>query len=850
MGVEMKCFLLLIMMCFIVIPSYAISKVVYRVDVVGNQTIGKEAVQAQLKTKSGTRLRDSRVIQDVRRLYDMGYFERISAFSKIRKGRLIVTFEVKEKPRISSVKYKGNSALTDKKLEELSELKKYEFLSIKRLQQGIANIKKGYEDKGYFLPMVSYQIKSQKKENKIDLVIDIQEGKKALIRRIHFIGNNNVSDRTIKGFLSSKERNFLSFITSAGVYKEEGLSRDQQLIRFLYMERGYMEVKVEEPQVTLSPSKDGIYISFYISEGERFKVGQIDFSGDLIFSKLELRKLLALRTGDIFRYSFFQKDLMSLQTRYGDEGYAFANVVPRFASQGQNEVHLLFDIQKGEKVYINQINISGNSVTRDRVLRREMNFFEGDLYNASSILEAEKSIKRLGYIENVDVLNDPVDSKTVNLEVSVKERELLGQIQGGPGYSTATGFTLNGEFSRENIFGLGVTATFQANIITTLGAVKTSFEKGQKPAYVYKPSTFLNFRYIEPRLMDSDWYLGWNTFIEDTQATQCIMDSEFRGEPQGEDVSVTWSQKFQYIKNCIKNSGDSMVEGLFDTRTYLRPYFTEKTGVHVTVGRWLTNASKVIAKLGIEYQLLSAKEPDIIENFQLRENSGVRNILGGSFEYDNRDDQMFPTSGFFTNISLDHIYKWRDSNNLLRFHWTGSYYINTQKLISLLPLSQSIAYSPVMEFLGRVVWKNKLQYGRVHSVNEKSIPVDLLYLLGGPHSLRGYQYYSVGRKITVAGLSIPYGGTQQLLYNLELQFPILPKARLYGLLFLDMGYAEDYLFADWRTLLSQLKKDVGLGVMFVTPMGPVNLKWGVPVSEDYRLDIDQIQFHFSIGADF
>ncbi len=842
----MKYFFLLLSVCFIIFPSYAVSKTVQRVDIVGNQTISKEAIKAQLKTKKGFRLRNSTVIQDVRRLYDMGYFDRISVLSKTHKGRLTIVFEVKEKPRINSIVYKGHSALSKKKLEELSELKIYEFLSIKKLQQGIANIKKGYEEKGYFLPLISYQIKNQKGTNKIDLILDIQEGKKALIRRILFIGNKSISGKVIKSFLSSKEKNILSFITNSGVYKEENLSRDQQLIRFLYMDRGYMEVKVEDPQVTLSPSKDGIYISFYISEGEKFKVGQVDFAGDLVFSKLELRKLLSLKTGNVFKYSFLQKDLMAVQTKYGDEGYAFANVIPRFASQGQNEIHLLFDIQKGEKVYINHINISGNTVTRDRVLRREMEFFEGDLYNASSILESQQSIQRLGYIENVNILNDPVNSNTVNLEVEIQERELLGELQGGAGYSTATGLTLSGQFSRENIFGLGVTASLQANIITTLWASEES-------RYVYKPSVFLNLQYIEPRLMDSDWYLGWNVFIEDTRATQCLIDPKFRGEPE----SVSWSSKFQYIWNCIKSSGISKTNsgsadrGLLSA-SYIRPYFTEKTGTHLTFGRWLTNTSRVVSKLGIEYQLLSAFEDNIIEGFQLREHSGVRNILGGSFEYDDRDDRLFPTNGFFSNISLDHIYKWNDSNHLARINWMGSHYISTQALLSLLPLSQSIAYSSTMDFLKRVVWKNKLQYGRIHSFNRDSVPVDLLYLLGGPHSLRGYQYYSVGKKVAIEGMAgrVPYGGTQKFLYNLELQFPILHKARLYGLFFFDMGYADDQLFTGWQTFWGHLKKDVGVGVMFITPMGPINLKWGVPISENYRLKIDQAEFHFSIGADF
>ena len=841
---------LLISGCFFFFPFYAFSKVIHRVDIAGHKTISEIAVKAQLKTKKGQSLREAEVIKDVRRLYEMKYFDRISVRSKTRRGKLIVVFKVEEKPRISSIAYKGNSALSQKKLEELSELKIYEFLNVKKLQRGMANIKKGYEEKGYFLPLISYQIKNSKNENKIDLIINIQEGKKALIQRILFIGNHNISDQAIKPFLLNKEKNFLSFITGAGIYKEENLHRDQQLVRFLYMEQGYMEVKVEEPQVTLSPSKDGIYISFSISEGKNFQVGQIDFSGDLIFSKVELRKLLSLKGGDIFRYSFLQKDLTALQMKYGDEGYAFANVIPRFAPQDR-KIHLLFDIQKGEKVSINQINISGNSVTRDRILRREMNFFEGDTYNASSVSSAQRSIQRLGYIESVEILNDPIDSHKVNLEVSVKERELLGQIQGGPGYSTSTGITLNGEFSRENIFGLGITMAFQANIVTTLLAkpfeTSSSSKENQESSSTYKPATFLNFQYIEPRLMDSDWYLGWNVFIEDTQATQCLVDSKFRGELSGD--SVQGSQKLKNIWNCIKNSGDSQIDGVFDARAYLRPYFTEKTGTHITFGRWLAGTSKVVAKLGIEYQLLSSKEQSIISAFQLQENSGVRNILGGSFEYDNRDDRLFPTNGLFSNISVDHIHKWRDSNHLIRLDGMISGYISTQTLLSFLPFAY---YPPIMNFLGRVVWKNKIQYGRVQSLNRKPVPVDLLYLLGGPQSLRGYPYYSVGKSIAVQGFEepFPYGGTQQFLYNLELQFPLLPKARLYGLAFFDMGYADDQLFASWKTFLSGLRKNVGLGVMFMTPMGPIHLKLGLPLSENYKLDLQKMEFHFSMGADF
>ena len=203
-------FFLLISACLVLFPSYAVSRIIHRVDVSGNKTISKEAIKSQLKTKKGLRLKDKQVIKDVRRLYDMGYFDRISVRSKVRKKRLIVVFEVEEKTQQSALLFiRETPPLSKKKLEELSELKMYEFLSVKKLQKGIANIKKGYEEKGYFLPLVSYQIKRRKNQNKINLIIEIQEGKKALIRRIRFMGNNNISARVIKSFCPIRKKTFL-----------------------------------------------------------------------------------------------------------------------------------------------------------------------------------------------------------------------------------------------------------------------------------------------------------------------------------------------------------------------------------------------------------------------------------------------------------------------------------------------------------------------------------------------------------------------------------------------------------------------------------------------------------------
>ena len=277
----------IIFLC-ILLPLFTFSQTrqrVHRVKIVGNKMIADSAIQSQLKIKKGMIYKKSFVVEDVQKLFDMGYFSNIVVKSQKTQKGLLITYKIEEKPRIDSIVYKGNKILSSKKLEELSLLKKYKFLNIQKLKQGIQNIKKGYQDKGYFLTEVSYKVRKTKSSDKVQLEINIQEHEKTLIKKISFVGNYNISSKKIKTFLANKERNILSFLTNSSVYTEEKLKRDMQVIRFLYMEEGYLEMKMGEPQVSLSPNKDGLYISFSISEGESFTVGQVDYAGDLIFQK-------------------------------------------------------------------------------------------------------------------------------------------------------------------------------------------------------------------------------------------------------------------------------------------------------------------------------------------------------------------------------------------------------------------------------------------------------------------------------------------------------------------------------------------------------------------------------------
>ena len=816
---------LLILFTFLFFCSQSIANVIKQVRVQGNKKVSQQAILNQIQTRSGKKLRSSTVTKDIKKLYQMNYFSHISASShKNSKEQLIVTFKVKEKPQIRSIIYKGQSNTTKDKLTEISELKEYEFLDIKKLKTAIKNIKNHYREKGYFLSEATYSLKEV--SQKVDITISIEEGEKALIQRISFIGNKNISSDRLKSFLSHKEKNIFSFISDSGTYKKENLSRDIQVIKLIYMENGYMEAQVEEPQVAFSPAKDGIYISFSIREGEQFKVGNIDFSGDLIFSKLDLKNRLSLKKGDIFVYSNFQKDVLSLQHKYGDEGYAFSNVIPRFASI-DGEIHILFQIEKGDKVSVNQINIVGNNKTRDKVIRREVKVSEGGLYNSSLIEASKLHIQRLGYFDDVTMLSQPIKDDKVDIQVTVKERENYGEFSGGMSYRQQDekflswgNLGVNTSLHQQNVFGLGQTVRATANV--NLNTV------------------WVNAQYIDPHLFDTDWYFSFDLFYENSWINQYFKSDDFQSD-------VSENQPYPLFSG--------------------RPYIIERRGFRLGLGYWFEDQWKILPSVGLlnmkmrelSEAVVMGIAPSVRKNFNLDESEGFRAVAGLTIEYNGKNDALFPTGGMHANLATDYTHKFAVKDkfsavNLFKVDGSFSHYINLKKFLSdVVRLNlNSFMWSG---YLSHVTLKNKIQVGYIHSLGaDPFIPVDLLYLLGGPTDLRGYPLFSIGTPLSSTqdnGPTTTYGGAKQFVYNLELQIPISLSNRLYGVLFFDLGHAEDSIFRNiFKNGWSALKKDVGLGVSWASPMGPVHLRLGFPVGDSQNSFFADRKFHFNMGYDF
>lgn len=507
------------------------------ITVKGNRRIDASAILLAVKSKPGDTMDLDRVNDDLRAIYRLGHFQDVKAESETTDKGTTLIFVVEERPIVREIKIEGNKELSTDKVREVLEIKANTPFSPTDLTKSISKVKKLYADEGYYLAEVNGTTE-KKSATEIRAVIKIDEGKKVLIKKIRFEGNKAFSDRELKGsralfkggVMETKEKWMFSWLTGAGTYKEEVLTNDVNLIADLYYNNGYVNVKVAEPQVTLLENKKGLLVTIRITEGDQYRTGSIDFRGDMVTDREELNKKLKMKTGEIFSRALLRSDVFTLTDFYADRGYAFANVTPYSKiNQEKKTVDITFDLEKGEKVYIDRINISGNNKTRDKVIRRELRLVEGELYSSTGLKTSKQRVNNLGFFEEVNVATakGSADNK-LNLNVEVKEKP-TGTFTIGAGYSSVDGVIGQGSVQQANFLGLGL----RANASVSYG--------GKSQTY--------NFGLTDPYFLDSKWTLGgdiYRTEREYIDFTRRVTGGDVKaGYPLSDTMSTFWMYKFE-----------------------------------------------------------------------------------------------------------------------------------------------------------------------------------------------------------------------------------------------------------------------------------------------------------------
>ena len=499
------------------------------VRVKGNRRIEAAAVLQAVRVTPGDKLDRDKVDADLRAIYKLGHFSDVQAQTETVDGGIVLEYVVQEKPVVREIKVEGAKEISADKVREAVEIKPNSIFSSKDLQKSIKKVKKLYADDGYYLAEVEATT-VKRSDTELNLVFRIKEGEKVLIQTISFDGNRAYKDKKLKKVMETSEKWMFSWLTGAGTYKEEVLKNDAALITDMYMNNGYVNVKVGEPKVDLLPDKTGLKVSIGITEGDQYRIGTLGFKGELLESNDVLLSKLKEKSGNMFSRSDLRTDVFTLTDLYADKGYAFANAAPLTKiNVDSHTIDINFEMEKGEKVHIDRINIAGNPKTRDKVVRRELRLDEGDLYSSTAMKRSKQNLMNTGYFEEANLVTVKGSAPDkLDLNVEVKEKP-TGTFSVGAGYSSLDGIIGQGSVQQANFLGLGLKVSAAASF-------------GSK-------SQTYNLGLTDPYFLDSKWTVGGDLYRNERDYldyTRRATGGDIKaGYPISDSLSTFWLYKYE-----------------------------------------------------------------------------------------------------------------------------------------------------------------------------------------------------------------------------------------------------------------------------------------------------------------
>ena len=464
---------LLILLLFIGLRAEA-EEVNYKITILGNVKVEEGVIRGAIKSREGGTFSAEQVREDLRSIFALGQFSDVQVDIKSTpKGKEII-FIVVERPSIKEVRITGNQKLKLDDIKEKVTLPPRSILNLEKVKENSEQIRKLYFSKGYYGVSVDYKVDFLE-TNEAVVTFRIVEGPKGHIKKIVFKGNQKIKSSQLKKAMMTKERSIFSLITGTGRLDEDVLKNDVQLLTAYYFDHGYIEAKVSEPKIDLHDPKR-IRIEIGIVEGPQYRLGNIDFKGDLLTTKEDLFKTLKVKRNGVYSTSAIRKDINALTEKFANQGYAYVEISPESSVDPPNLlVHLIFDIEKKKRVSFEKIQIVGNTKTRDKVIRRELQVAEGELYSATGMNSSRARLKRTGYFKEVDFTTSrgSTDEK-MNLDIKVEEAP-TGALSFGVGYSSVENVVGSASIADRNLFGLGYYGALRFRLGWETRDVKLSF---------------------------------------------------------------------------------------------------------------------------------------------------------------------------------------------------------------------------------------------------------------------------------------------------------------------------------------------------------------------------------------
>jgi outer membrane protein insertion porin family len=776
-----------------------------QISVSGNRRIAESDVLAYLKLKAGGTFDPAELTRDVRELWRSGFFDEVEVDLKQQADGVTLRFLVRERPSIKAVEFEGNTEIEDEDLTEAVEVKPNTILSRPALARAIQKIRDMYAERGYFLAEADTEIAGEK-NNEVTVKFRIKEHDQVSVKRITFIGNENVSSEELRGIMFTGNPGLLAF-GSGGPFRQDAFERDIAMVSALYYDRGYLQVSVNTPRVMLTPDRTGIEVSITINEGPRFKIRQLRVyergpdgkEVEPIGGRRALRMLVRAESGDYFNRAQLLEDLDAIRTLYKDHGYANVTADPETqVNPNTREVDVIVPVVRGPLVHFERIEVRGNTKTRDRVIRRELEIAEGGLYSQTAFERSRRRVTALGYFERVDFSTErgsAPDKMIVYIDVTERP---TGTFQVGAGFSSIENFIATAQVQQANLFGNGQSLSLNAQV------------SGLRQ--------LVNLRFVEPYFLESRFSASIDLF------DQLRVYTDFSQRSRGGALTFGYPLIEPEVGVALTYSGTMDLVSTTATSTFLG---------------------------GTSSRTSSFSQLPLANLF----NDGFTSSLRPSITYDTRDNRLFPTSGLYLYLSSEWATAFLGSQNeFVRNRYTGRFYLPVYKqLVLKLNTEAGLVTSPSQEgvpifarfFLGGILDVRGYRFRTIgprmpltNSTDPNSAPIPNGANIGG-----NLMYYQ----------------------NLELEFPLFEEVGLKGVIFTDLGNAwnleGNYCAAAGgaaeadvvspcfsASSLLDLRTSWGFGVRWFSPLGPLRFEWGFPFAP---LPFEETNvFEFTIGNFF
>jgi outer membrane protein insertion porin family len=783
------------------------------IDITGARRVTREDVLSYMREKPGQIFKADALTGDVRALWDSGFFEDIQVDLSTNDRGVVLRVVVRERPNVREVTYEGNVEIENDKLTEVVEVKPNTILSVPSANRSVQKIKDAYAEKGFFLADVSYEI-ARGRDNEVVVKFKIVEHQPVTVRRVTFVGNEHVPDHELRDQMQTGNGGFFAF-GSGGAYRQDVFERDVLMLSALYYDKGYLSVQIGTPRVMLTPDREGIDIAVVIREGPRYTIRQLrvyehDADGREVpplGGRQALRQMIREQSGDYFNRAELIKDLQAVRTLYRDAGFANVQAEPQTElDPTRNEVDIVVPIVRGPPVRIERIEVKGNNKTRDKVIRRELEIEEGQLFSETRLDHSKRRVTALGYFERVDISTEQgsaPDRIVVNIEITEKA---TGTFQIGAGFSSIESFILTAQVQQANVFGNGQSLALQ----------------GQYSSL----RQLITLRFLEPYFLDSDW--STNVELYDTL--------------------------YAFTNFTRRSVGGSLTFGYALAQPWLR------LGVTSTVEWDSVDTQATTSLFGVASGYSSVYQQLPLANLF---NSGRVVSLRPTLTFDTRDNRLFPTSGVFLQASTEIASAALGSEfNYIRNRFTGRFYyplggntgapgsgfvlkLNTELGLITSPDPQGV---PIFQryFLGGIL---DLRGYYLRTITPR-LPLTTALDPNSAPIPNGAQI----------------GGNLEAYENLELEFPILDSVGIRGVVFFDAGNAWNTEDQYCKTApspqfdavvrpcfsfpgsLGYLRTSTGFGIRWFSPLGPLRFEWGFPLSPlPYE---NRSDFEFTIGNFF